>query len=39
MSYIIYPEIGDANFKGAFWTFKQQLVLKMWVFCGMFILL
>ena len=21
-----YPEIGDADFKGALWTFQQQLV-------------
>ena len=21
-----YPEIADANFEGALWTFKQQLV-------------
>ena len=23
-----YPEIGNANFKGSLWTFKQQLTLK-----------
>ena len=23
-----YPEIGDVNFKGALWTFKQQLAWK-----------
>ena len=34
-----YPEIGDANFKGALWTFKQQLVWKMWARCGISILL
>ena len=34
-----YPEIGDANFKGALWTFKQQLALRMRVRCGISILL
>ena len=24
-----YPEIGDANFKGALWAFKQQLIWKL----------
>ena len=24
-----YPEIGNTNFKGALWTFKQQLALKI----------
>ena len=28
-----YPKIGDANFKCAFWTFKQQLALKIWAQC------
>ena len=28
-----YPEIGDANFKCALWTFKQQPALKMWAHC------
>ena len=23
-----YPEVGDANLKGALWTFKQQLAWK-----------
>ena len=26
-----YLEIGDANSRGALWTFKQQLVSEMWV--------
>ena len=34
-----YSEIGDVNFKGALWTFKQQLVSKMRVHCGISILL
>ena len=34
-----YPEIGDANFKGALWTFKQQLVSKMRVRCRISIVL
>ena len=29
-----YPEIDDANLKGTLWTFKQWLVLKMLVRCG-----
>ena len=28
-----YPEIGDANFWCALWTFKQQLTLKMSAHC------
>ena len=34
-----YPAIGDANFKCAFWTFKQQLVFKMWARCRISIVL
>ena len=29
-----YPDIGDANFKGALWTFKQQLALEIRVRYG-----
>ena len=35
----IYHEIGDAKFKFALWTFKQQLALKMRVRCGISIVL
>ena len=34
-----YPEIDDANFKGALWTFKQQWAWKMCVRCGISIVL
>ena len=34
-----YPEIGDANFEGTLWTFKQTLSLKMWARCGISIVL
>ena len=34
-----YPKIGDNNFKGALWTFKQQLAFKMRVRYGVFIVL
>ena len=32
---ITYPEIDDVNIKGALWTFKQWLALKMRVRCGL----
>ena len=35
----MFPEIGDAKFKGALWTLKQQLVSKMRVSCGISFLL
>ena len=34
-----YPEIGDANFRCAFWIFKWQLTLKVWARCGISIVL
>ena len=34
-----YPEIGDANFKCALWTFQQQLTLKMQARCSISIVL
>ena len=35
----IYPEIGEAKFKFALWTFKQQLTLKIWAYCRISIVL
>ena len=34
-----YSEIDDGNFKGALWIFKQQLISKRRVRCGISILL
>ena len=35
----IYHEIGDAKFKFALWTFKQQLALNIWAYCRISIVL
>ena len=34
-----YSKIGNANFKSTFWTFKQQLALKMRMRFEIFIVL